>query len=205
GLARSDDAGDPELRPGLLGPVGRRQPDAAAHGRGRPRRDLRDRQLRPARDRGDDPRGAGRRLEAGARAPLEALPALPRDVHGDEPHPGQGDDGDAGHDPAGVSLAHVPHGRRESPAPRIGARVVRPPQALTRRRRWPTSWSPAPPGAWAAVSSRSSRPRPSCAWWARSKRPGMPRSAGTRAKWRAAGAAAGPPPATPPPAPRAPA
>ena len=40
-------------------------------------------------------------------------------------------------------------------AARRGARAVRPRQALTRRCRWLTSWSPAPPAAWAVVSSRS--------------------------------------------------
>ena len=63
---------------------------------------------------GDDACRARRRLEARARAPSEAVPAVAGHVHRDQSDPRQGDDGAHGHDRAGVPPADVPHVRRQS-------------------------------------------------------------------------------------------
>ena len=76
----------------------------------------------------------GRRLEAGARSPLEALPDLPGRLHRDQPDPGEGSDGDARADPSRVAAADVPDvGRQPGEAPQ-GPGPGRRPEGLTRRR-----------------------------------------------------------------------
>ena len=160
--------------------------------------DLRHRQHRAARDLGDDPRRARRRLEARARAALPALPAVAGRVHRDESHPRQGSDGDDGHDRARVPAAHVPHGRGEPRALRGILAPVRARQAadaaaarmadvVGRRRRRPDGQ----PSRRAAAGGQDLRLAGAL------EAPGTRRCGGTPARSRGSAGSACPSPTTP--------